>query len=117
MIPSARRRTALSTGALAALCALAVAPGARAFCRTTTCSPDDPDQPCSMGANGCVTGGKPLYWPGACVSFSVRCPAREARANALPWKQPSSRSACSPGAGDDKVPPARKIAGTAQPAK
>ncbi len=72
MIPSASRPTALLTGALAALCALAVAPGARAFCRTTTCSPDDPNQPCTMGANGCITGGKPLYWPGACVSFSVQ---------------------------------------------
>jgi hypothetical protein len=25
-----------------------------------------------MDKNGCLAGGKPLYWPGACVSFSVQ---------------------------------------------
>ena len=70
----AGRRGAFRTGgsSLAAVLVLVVSAGARAFCRTTTCSPDDPNQPCSMGADGCITGGKPLYWPGACVSFSVQ---------------------------------------------
>ena len=44
------------------------ATGAEAFCRSTTCSGDcpiDDDQ-------GCKTTGKPLFWPGLCVGFSIQ---------------------------------------------
>ncbi len=58
--------------ALAAALVLTTTGAARAYCRTTTCSPDDPNQPCTTAANGCETGGKPLYWAGACISFSVQ---------------------------------------------
>ena len=66
-------RTSRAAGtALAALLVLTTAAGAQAFCRTTTCSPDDPNNPCTMASDGCLTGGKPLYWAQACVSFSVQ---------------------------------------------
>jgi hypothetical protein len=56
--------------AAAALATLVAAPApARAFCRTTTCEPScGPDPACPS----CLVGGLPLYWPGGCVSFSVR---------------------------------------------
>ena len=43
---------------------------ARAFCRTTTCSPGE----CQAAPECayCLTGGLPLYWPGGCTSFSTQ---------------------------------------------
>ncbi len=58
--------------ALAALLVLTATGTAQAYCRTTTCSADDPNLPCTLEASGCLGGGKPLYWSGACVSFSVQ---------------------------------------------
>jgi hypothetical protein len=62
-----RAERLLAIGALLAL--VAAASPARAFCRTTTCGPDEcaPDPACDY----CLLGGLPLYWPGGCVSFSV----------------------------------------------
>lgn len=62
-------RLALSTAALAATLALSSA--ASAFCRTTTCDPRDGTE-CHTDANGCVTDGIPLVWPGACVGFDLQ---------------------------------------------
>lgn len=60
-------------GALAALASLAFSTDALAFCRTTTCDPQDPNQGCSVnGTTGCVETGLPLFWPQQCVSFSVQ---------------------------------------------
>jgi hypothetical protein len=56
------------------LCLLAwgmfVSPPAFGFCRTTTCPscPFDPD-------TGCPTGGRPIFWPRSCVSFSLNMAA------------------------------------------
>jgi len=38
----------------------------RAFCRTTTC------ENCEMPPQGCITDGIPLYWPTACISYSMQ---------------------------------------------
>lgn len=57
----------------AALAVFAIAPGAAAFCRTTTCDPRDPTQACTIDPQTlCVTSGIPLHWPTACVSFGVQ---------------------------------------------
>lgn len=40
---------------------------ALAFCRSTTCSAD-----CPRDADDCKTTGLPLYWPTACVGFSIQ---------------------------------------------
>jgi hypothetical protein len=46
----------------------------RAFCRTTTCDPNDPNaaDACERDADGCATNGFELYWAPACISFSVQ---------------------------------------------
>lgn len=59
-------------GLLIAALALLTAAPARAFCRTTTCQPGDAAAPCSTDSNGCLVGGEPLFWAGACVSYSVQ---------------------------------------------
>jgi hypothetical protein len=65
--PGTTRAAALfGTVLCAALCA--VAPPAAAWCRTTTCSASDE---CVRDDDGCLRGGKPLAWAGACVSFSL----------------------------------------------
>jgi hypothetical protein len=68
MVRPGTTRAAALFGALlcAALCA--VAPPAAAWCRTTTCSASED---CEQDDVGCVRGGKPLAWKGACVSFSL----------------------------------------------
>ena len=43
---------------------------ARAFCRTTTCSPGQGQA--APECAYCLTGGLPLYWPGGCTSFSTQ---------------------------------------------
>jgi hypothetical protein len=45
---------------------LVVAPQAHGFCRTTTC-PTCPFDP----TTGCPTGGRVIFWPRSCVSFSL----------------------------------------------
>jgi hypothetical protein len=44
------------------------------FCRTTTCAQAAPPDECVPGeiVSSCQMAGTPLYWPGACVSFSVQ---------------------------------------------
>ncbi len=65
-----RPRTPRRTLALFAVAAsLAVAPSARAFCRTTT-SPTPADY--EPAVSGCWTEGLPVYWANACVSFDVQ---------------------------------------------
>jgi hypothetical protein len=44
---------------------------ALAFCRTTTCDPNDPKQGCEIDADGCVVSGKPLGWRSSCVTVGV----------------------------------------------
>jgi hypothetical protein len=65
----------------AVLCATAllgflVAAGrAAAYCRTTTCDPSVlPPAPgaCEKDGNECAINGVPLFWPQACVAFSVQ---------------------------------------------
>ncbi len=58
---------------------LAYAGEASAFCRTTTCDPKDPSQGCALNAELCETTGIPLYWPDACLSFSVNQAGTERR--------------------------------------
>ncbi len=55
--------------AVAIVASLAVlVPGrASAFCRTSTCR----GAACAIDTNGCVTGGKPIYWATSCVGFSI----------------------------------------------
>jgi hypothetical protein len=45
---------------------------ASAFCRTTTCDPNDPKANCEIDANGCVVSGLPLYWASNCVTIGVQ---------------------------------------------
>ncbi len=49
---------------------------ADAFCRTTTCDEsiscdDAPKECCRIDSEGCIVGGKELYWPTSCISFST----------------------------------------------
>lgn len=48
---------------------LLVSVDAQAFCRTYTCKADES---CHTDDDGCPVGGKPLYWPQRCISFSVQ---------------------------------------------
>lgn len=57
---------------VAALTSLAFAPNARAFCRSTTCDANDPDQACKLDARGCVASGTPLGWRSSCVGVAVQ---------------------------------------------
>ena len=65
-------RGLLSTCVL--LGALMTAHETRAFCRTTTCDPYDPNaaDACQYFTDGCATNGIPLYWAPPCLSFSVQ---------------------------------------------
>jgi hypothetical protein len=56
---------------LVALVSLLSPGGARAYCLTSTCEdcPRDPD--------GCTIGGRPIAWPGRCVSLGVHEAASE----------------------------------------
>ena len=46
----------------------------RAFCRTTTCDPNDPSATdyCQYYDNGCAANGFPLQWKPACIAFSAQ---------------------------------------------
>ena len=64
--------------ALAALAALLVAPGAWAFCRTTTCDleapkdhPPSPECATNTKVGSCSTKGQPLFWPSGCLWFGT----------------------------------------------
>lgn len=56
---------ARAAAAVAALAVLGWTSVSSAYCRTTTCVEN-----CRRDAQGCIIDGAPLYWPGACVSFS-----------------------------------------------
>ncbi len=62
------------TAARAALAALFIVTNVGAFCRTTTCNPNDSTAPnaCQYDSNGCPTNGSVLSWPQACVAFSIQ---------------------------------------------
>ena len=51
---------------------LLTAPGASAFCRTTTCDPNKPADMCKFDADKCVVTGKPLSWRSSCVTVGVQ---------------------------------------------
>jgi hypothetical protein len=59
-------------GVLAFVAALLASRGASAFCRTTTCDPNDPKANCQKDGTGCVVSGVPLYWPSSCVTVGVQ---------------------------------------------
>ena len=44
---------------------------AAAFCRTTSCDPNDPGPNCRV-EDGCLVGGLDLFWKGRCVTFTVQ---------------------------------------------
>jgi hypothetical protein len=61
----------VSAVGLAGACLLAT--DARAYCRTTTCDPTHPTAPdACQYEDGCAQNGIPLFWPNACVAFSVQ---------------------------------------------
>lgn len=66
---SARAKTA---GVVAAVVGLSFSPGASAFCRTTTCDPNDPSENCQRDANNCLLTGHPLAWRSSCVTVGVQ---------------------------------------------
>ena len=43
---------------------------AQAYCRTTTCDPEQQD--CGSDENGCALRGESLFWPDACVTYAVQ---------------------------------------------
>jgi hypothetical protein len=59
-------------GAAALLASLCCGRDALAFCRTTTCDPNDPTANCPVDANKCVTTGLPLAWRSSCVTVGVQ---------------------------------------------
>jgi hypothetical protein len=63
-------RHALGGAVLLAL--LGAAPSAFAFCRTTTCDPNDAKEHCAIDADNCVTDGFPLIWQSSCVTVGVQ---------------------------------------------
>lgn len=58
---------ALVLAAVAALWALALPNTALGFCRTTTCK----GATCPTDDDGCPAAGKPLWWRGGCVGYSL----------------------------------------------
>jgi len=59
-------------GAAAVLATLLAAPGAYAFCRTTTCDPSKPTEHCQLDADQCVVTGNTLGWRSSCVTVGVQ---------------------------------------------
>src|SRR5688572_3042639 len=57
---------ALAVGAVVA----GAAPPVYAYCRTTTCDANNPDEQC-VKENGCIVTGHPLSWAGRCLLFGV----------------------------------------------
>jgi hypothetical protein len=64
------RASSLLLGLAAFGTVFAASEAARAYCRTTTCNSTTckRSEQCFL----CLSEGKPLYWPGGCVSFSVQ---------------------------------------------
>jgi hypothetical protein len=58
-------------GVVAGLGALLVSQQASAFCRTTTCDPNDPQAQCQIDDDNCVVSGFPLFWASSCVTVGV----------------------------------------------
>jgi hypothetical protein len=56
----------MKTGFALAMALLFSASNASAFCRTHTCRTN-----CERDDEGCVTTGKPIFWPGNCVGYSL----------------------------------------------
>jgi hypothetical protein len=48
------------------------APSAQAFCRTTTCDPNNLAHDCQRDAKACVVSGKRLSWRSSCVTVGVQ---------------------------------------------
>jgi hypothetical protein len=51
--------------------ALLLTTDALAFCRTTTCDPNDPSENCQRDENACLVTGLPLSWRSSCVTVGV----------------------------------------------
>lgn len=56
---------------MACLVALLASGHASAFCRTTTCDPNDPAAGCQIDDDFCVVSGLPLAWASSCVTVGV----------------------------------------------
>jgi hypothetical protein len=65
-------KRAVLSGAAGLCLSLFTAASASAFCRTTTCDPNDPMAGCNMDADKCVTTGIPLAWRSSCVTIGVQ---------------------------------------------
>lgn len=61
----------LTTGFVALCSVLFVSQGAQAFCRTTTCDPNNPKEECEHDGNRCLITGVPLQWRSRCVTVGV----------------------------------------------
>jgi hypothetical protein len=63
----------LSIGAAALVGTVLFSQGALAFCRTTTCDPNDPSESCQKDPEtGCLLTGLPLQWRSSCVTVGVQ---------------------------------------------
>jgi Matrixin len=58
--------------ALVCLAALFTSGSAAAFCRTTTCDPNDPAAACEIDRQNCILSGFPLAWASSCVTVGVQ---------------------------------------------
>ncbi|RYZ09683.1 MAG: matrixin family metalloprotease [Myxococcales bacterium] len=56
---------------LACVAVLLASGSAAAFCRTTTCDPNDPEAACEIDDDFCVVSGIPLAWASSCVTVGV----------------------------------------------
>ncbi|HEX2734864.1 MAG TPA: matrixin family metalloprotease [Polyangiaceae bacterium] len=75
MRSSTNRRLQILIGlaALTSSAAVTLSETANAYCRTTTCKPEEEaDGSCAPNAANCYTKGQPLYWPDLCVTFGVQ---------------------------------------------
>lgn len=68
--PITKSKLGLAAGCLALV--LLTAPGASAFCRTTTCDPNKVADMCQVDADRCVVTGKPLSWRSSCVTIGIQ---------------------------------------------
>lgn len=62
----------LGPGAAALLATFALTQSASAYCRTTTCDPNDPSEFCERDKNDCLITGLPLAWRSSCVTIGVQ---------------------------------------------
>lgn len=66
----ARRVGPRRVAQLVAMAVLGAASQASAFCRTTTCVPQQEN--CRTDSRGCLAEGLPLFWADRCVTFSMQ---------------------------------------------